>query len=507
MYFCRSGFQFLFAATFAVSSMAVTEASSKCADACDGTALDADGDGLDACIESCLGTSDVLIDSDSDGMSDSFEYRFGLDPLADDSQIDTDGDQVLNLDEFLQNSDPSDASSPMATYFLAVDGDDVAGLGTLERPWHTIDTAQARLTSEGVSMARLILLGGVYFEDVRLIPGLSIAGELDASVTIIGQISGAEGAALKNLTLEPNAGQAYLLDLNNVSMTLTDVYFVGSAERDVTGILMDGHTDGTLIDRCTFTRLGVGIDVGGSVPLVRRSTFSEIPAEFGDPLRPGAGIIIRAVDLPLHTQNSFGNESDPDAGWNDFLRSIEGFAVINERDTPVAMQGNYWGTVEPTEFPTRVSGAAVVLPVLAQRSAVLASSLFCTVWDSATQKRVGSAAITLAISTFNDVSRNTDGVYAFPAISEGQYSVHVKAPGFEEQAQELSITSGELKSVAIALRAVPAGHGEGQGDVAKGCALIGGGNAKGDQRAQGDIVLMAMVIVGMAASQRRRGNL
>lgn len=45
-------------------------------------------------------------DDDHDGMGDRWEDEHGLDPSADDSDLDPDGDGILNLDEYLLGSDP-----------------------------------------------------------------------------------------------------------------------------------------------------------------------------------------------------------------------------------------------------------------------------------------------------------------------------------------------------------------------------------------------------------------
>jgi hypothetical protein len=485
---------------------APAESLEECVSACDVTAVDVDGDGLDSCVETCLGTSDLVIDSDGDGMADNFEFVHALDPKMDDGGEDADGDDMSNLDEFMENADPADPASPYVMVYVAPDGSDRSGLGTAAYPWRSIGRAMAQIEQGGILNARVLLRGGVYTEDVTLVSDTMLSGETGAETTIIGLITGAQDATLKNITLEPAAGQFVLLDMNDVAMNLSDVTFLGSEARDVTGILLDGNAPAaSVIDRCTFTRLGVGIDIGGGHPSVRRSTFSNIPAAFGEPLRPGAGIIIRPYDNPVPDGKSMGDETNPAEGWNDFLASIEGFAVINERDEVVTMQGNYWGTTNPEEFPNRVSGSAVVLPVLAQSSAVLASSIFCTVWDSTDQKRIGSAAITLAISSFNEVTGSADGVYAFPAVSEGTYSLIVNAPGYEQQEQELSLSGGELRSVTLALqRIAPGGIGSDGEEVSKGCALIDGSDAKNGQRAQGDVVLIAMVFAAMTARHRRK---
>ena len=53
--------------------------------------LDTDGDGVG---------NNADTDDDNDGMPDSWELLYGLDPLADDSAGDPDGDEVTNIDEY-----------------------------------------------------------------------------------------------------------------------------------------------------------------------------------------------------------------------------------------------------------------------------------------------------------------------------------------------------------------------------------------------------------------------
>ena len=64
--------------------------------------VDTDSDGL---------LNGVDDDDDGDGMPDEFETAHGLDPLADDTQADFDGDGYSNLREYQARSDPADPES------------------------------------------------------------------------------------------------------------------------------------------------------------------------------------------------------------------------------------------------------------------------------------------------------------------------------------------------------------------------------------------------------------
>jgi len=55
-------------------------------------------------------------DFDGDKLPDAWEVRYGLDPLTDNTGLDSDGDGVSDLDEFLAGTDPSNpASRPRCT--------------------------------------------------------------------------------------------------------------------------------------------------------------------------------------------------------------------------------------------------------------------------------------------------------------------------------------------------------------------------------------------------------
>ena len=169
------------------------------------------------------------------------------------------------------------------------------------------------------------------------------------------------------------------------------------------------------------------------------------------------------------------------------------------------MQSNYWGTTDPADFPTRVDGPAVIEPVLARSSAILASSVFCTVWDKVDQKRLVEAEVEMKVTSFNPVTENTEGVYAFPALGEGQYSLIVEASGYLRGTMNVTVGSGEVKSVTIAMR--PQGTVDDDDDT-NGCPLMSN-SAKTVADLQGDLFLGGLTILTMLGSamlfRRREG--
>lgn len=86
--------------------------------ACTGKArLDADGDGLNACEESALGTDPLLADSDRDRLPDGLELRWGTDPTVADDTTDDDLDGKLAGDEILAHTDPTLADKDYRSRF------------------------------------------------------------------------------------------------------------------------------------------------------------------------------------------------------------------------------------------------------------------------------------------------------------------------------------------------------------------------------------------------------
>ncbi|MBX2986972.1 MAG: hypothetical protein KF802_03655 [Bdellovibrionaceae bacterium] len=96
------------------------------AHSCD-PALDSDGDGLNECEESLLGTNPFDFDTDGDGIPDSLEWIYGYNALASDEAKDTDGDGYLNMTQFNSGLGPMQSlktapSSAITRYELNAQG-------------------------------------------------------------------------------------------------------------------------------------------------------------------------------------------------------------------------------------------------------------------------------------------------------------------------------------------------------------------------------------------------
>ena len=85
---------------------------SACVAGCPGSYPDNDGDGVNACVEECMCTSDDTPDSDADGMPDGYEVQHDFDPTANEADGDADLDGLTNIEEYRLGTDPKDANSP-----------------------------------------------------------------------------------------------------------------------------------------------------------------------------------------------------------------------------------------------------------------------------------------------------------------------------------------------------------------------------------------------------------
>jgi hypothetical protein len=204
---------------------------------------------------------------------------------------------LSNREEFLSNSDPTNAFDPDHTYFVCKTGNDETGDGSRAKPMRTISRALTLPRPLSYQDARIVVGDGTYEEDITMQPRFIVVAETGAEVIIVGQVTGAQRSALRRVTIMAAEGDDYLFDMNDVAMELTEVTFVGSEARDMTGMLVDGDRPAdSIIDLCRFSSLGVGIDIGGAIPVVRRCTFADFPATFGNPPQPGAAIILRALE-------------------------------------------------------------------------------------------------------------------------------------------------------------------------------------------------------------------
>jgi hypothetical protein len=323
-------------------------------------------------------------------------------------------------------------------------GQDAPGRGTAAAPYATIAYALDRIIPTGVPM-RIQAASGVYSGNLTLKPGVTVASEANGEVWIEGSVTGAANSALERVRLTSNAKSTYLLDMNNVAMTLTGVWFVGGPGRTETGILADGEAPAnSIIDGCHFSSLSVGIDIGGAIPTIRRCVFENLA---------DSAIVVRHTAGKSFEAKAIGDETDPTSGWNTFRNNIDGPAIVNERDETLIMQMNDWDTNDPSEIAARIEGPATYVPYLAQGNGLLAASIFCTVVDNTGQTPILNASVRLLPSGYNPVTNNDKGVYAYPAIPEGSYTLQITAPDYQTASRAVNVSGGVIATVTVPLSA------------------------------------------------------
>lgn len=432
---------------------------------------DSDGDGLSDNYEQTTSfTSPTNPDTDGDGMSDGFEVTFGLNPLSKaDAALDADGDSVSNLEEFQGGSDPLRANDPAPVYFVGESTVTKGGgshTGSQVDPFPSIEEAIDELRdlypdNPPTNKIRIILFPGTYAEDVNLFPGLGIAGQDRFDCAIIGRIDLAAGSDLFRLTAIERTFSSVednplVIRMDDGPITLREVDVRGSSNQRAVGLKVEGDAQdaNTVIDS-TFVGLRVGIEIRESIPRITRNVFDQM-GEHGIVFRlrggPGGG-----------AENSLGDVTDAYSGFNSF-KEMGGFAVINERDESIRMQNNDWGISDLSHVDEVINGQAVVPPVLAPAGQVVAGAIACTVWDARNQQRITNASVRLEVTSFDPISNNEDGVYAYPSVNNGSYTLIAVAPGFQTRTLQTTVSSGRLSAVVIPMAVGTSGEGEGEGE-------------------------------------------
>ena len=438
-----------------------------CLAGCPDDDVDEDGDGLTACEEACYGTSDQLVDSDNDGMSDNAEVKSGLEPLVNDSSDDGDGDNLTNLEETLKESDPSNPNDPRRVYFVDVNGSDETGDGTFAFPFGTIAHALTQAAPATIAdPAAVVLNQGYYREGVFDLPRfISLESRIGANVVLEAQINGAEGSSISYINLVPPPNAEYLLFVEGFGMKISGVVFDGQ-NYPVTGIItvplgmgisFPGKVEfETVIESCLFTNVDIGIDIYGDPPVLRRNIFRDIAYH---------ALVVRAEAKSLYLK-SLGDANSPESGFNTFEDSTGDADVVNETNEEIQIENNDWDTDNPDEVNDRIDGPADYEPFLPKGTGMTAAALFCSVVQSTTTTPILNATVTLGTLT---VTRNQQGVYPFPAVASGNYTLTVTAPDHVAYTENVTLNESALLSVTTPLKRVDSLEGEpAEGEPAEG---------------------------------------
>ena len=426
---------------------------------------DSDGDGMMDCQELCVGTDPNLTDTDGDGMPDGWELRYRLIPTNPlDALLDPDEDGLTNLEEFLRQSYPLDPASPGLCVFVDPnDGQDASNRGSRAAPLRTLTFALSVISGTPELPSRVLLRPGEYGEPglLRVPPNvwvIGLRGETPPApndppeVMLALRLILAEQTELAHIMLREPDMDDLRFDVPMVQVTgpktrIRNVWFQGSGLGLTAMHVLESALSPVTVERCTFFGVGTGIRMDGVPPRLRLNHFDFL---LGPALVFAAGSDTK--DDPAGLTGA-GDASDPNTGFNRFGPENAEPVVVNERTDTLYLQNNDWATDDLAAAEKRVesAGPVVIAPVVVPGSALLANSLFCTVVDAAIQLPVTSATTTLRISAYRPVTENESGVYAYPAVPDGSYTLTVSASGYQDQSVAINLAGGTLKSITVGL--------------------------------------------------------
>jgi len=214
--------------------------------------VDVDADKLGDWSETnTFGTDPSERDTDHDGMHDGYEVRYGFAPLdAADGVLNADGDVLMNWEEAVLESNPTNAATPSLLYVDDDNAGDPAQDGSQAHPFGSI---QAAIDAVAAPPTVIVVRPGTYVEQLVLTSGVGIVGS-GSNETVV---------ALAASGLGPTV---YLLGVDGgllADMTITG----GTGSSDV---CVRTHNSTTGVRGCVVAagRNGIGMDLTGYTRIV-----------------------------------------------------------------------------------------------------------------------------------------------------------------------------------------------------------------------------------------------
>ena len=308
-----------------------------------------------------IGVSEFF-DLDGDLMEDDWDALQGFDPEdSADGAVDADEHGLTNAQEFALGTDPLDGSEPPAEFFIAADGDDADGSGSLLHPWGTIQRAMA--AARVYTNVHTIHVGSGTFEESITLPAnvtLQGAGPAETRIQHFEPsddehvvVEMAENSAIQDLMItRPGLQNAVtpLLRIDDVYAQVNNVILDGGDNLFSIDVLVSGpnSSDGHL-QNSHIRRLQFGIQAVDTSINIANNDFEGIR---------GDAIFIRLPDINGASAPStpmLGREDDPLTGGNTF-DNVSGNFIVNFSHSTTSAEVNDWGLYTSEAIQAKMVG-------------------------------------------------------------------------------------------------------------------------------------------------------
>ncbi len=307
----------------------------------------------------------TFVDGDGDGTDDGWEIEHDLNPADPaDADADADSDGFTNLEEYELGTDPRDPSDPPTDFYVAPDGDDDTGFGTLISPWQTIARAMAAAEIYSAASAADVyvpmtvhLAEGVYEEHVEFVPHVTLAGAGAAATKIQCfcdyVVRAAQDTRIRDCTIAlpgllPEI--MVLVRIDDVVMEVADCVLDGGDNPNSIGIMISRvNSTESVIRDSVIRRLQHGIWAVDSGVNITQNVFEGIH---------GDAVFVRLPESKMKEGGKtplLGDATEAGTGFNEF-RSVMGNFVTNMNPVETRAEMNDWGVYDTSQIEAKIFG-------------------------------------------------------------------------------------------------------------------------------------------------------
>ena len=345
------------------------------------------------------------------------------------------------------------------------------GTGTEEDPFTSIARAMAEAATYATDdyVVTVQLSAETYTEAVAFAPHVALRGAdpSDRGATVIEPalaqvqangdraILAAENTVLANLTVVlqlTDVSDFRLLSIDGVKMSVFNVAFDGSNLQGTVGIsIINLGSSATVVQDCLIRQCEYGVRALETGARITRTRFETIQEDALFVQRPSDDKGEEADVVP-----NMGDSSDlEETGQNSFDADSIGGAFINNlnESATIVAEGNEWGFDEFGQINPRMAGPGKVdfLPFrLSSNAGILTFTLAVLLKDGETSLPILTGTVSVVGTPPRSVSDNDDGVYVFPALPQGDYTVNGAMAGFQTASESVT-DPGFIEELEISL--------------------------------------------------------